>query len=538
MSNGSAYNGNFTVMKVSALSHAQVSGNIGLALNGTVPFSIDAWIKFNGLCSQASILMQEGVFTFGIIGDALVFQIQGYNAVQSDPNISALDDEDWHYLCAAFDGASVYLYIDGQFNTMQSISGTGVTNQNPIDIACDLQALVQTVRLYNNVLSADAVLDNMFNSPAMTNIAAWFDFTQAPPVDLGPKKLAIQLEGGAVMQTFSPALCLSNTAYARPVNQEYVNPGGHQVDSYTVQAWVYLNSSFNAQQVVFSNADMFTDTGMALYLQQSASGFQVVSERGANVTANTLVSTAVVPLGKWTNVATTFDGNTLTVYVQGVASASGQFGPIPLVRNVSNLLIGSGLCGADDDHMAFQGFIARVDVWNRALTAAEIAASMQAPPALDAAGLKAIYDFTTSPALNQVDSQPVALVEGAFLSSEVTQTSSAPPAPAALEEPFGALDEELLARLGAGEELSAFLAANRSTLDAAMKADVLSFAGAPAGQERVQQAWRRYLDLAQTDPASLPLRFTTHRLDGERFLICHSARQGSYIAYRLSLIHI
>src|SRR5438128_1813706 len=124
MSNGSTYTGNFTVMKVSALAHAQTSGNIGVALNGTVPFSIDAWIKFNGLCSQASILMQDSAFTFGIVGDALVFALQGFNTVQSDPGVSALDDEDWHYVCATFDGASVRLYIDGTFNTMQSVSGT------------------------------------------------------------------------------------------------------------------------------------------------------------------------------------------------------------------------------------------------------------------------------------------------------------------------------------------------------------------------------------------------------------------------------
>ena len=51
----------YTVLSLSADSYAHTSADIGINLNGSVSFSVDAWVKFNGLCSDSSILSKEGV---------------------------------------------------------------------------------------------------------------------------------------------------------------------------------------------------------------------------------------------------------------------------------------------------------------------------------------------------------------------------------------------------------------------------------------------------------------------------------------------
>ncbi len=423
----------YVVLKAASTGYAQTGANLGIALDGSTPFSVDAWIQLNGLPDDGAILSQEGTFSFGVINDCLSLQIVGYPQVLSDPTQQALDEVLWHHVCATYDGGSVRMYIDGEFNCMQSIVGAGTTGTNPFRMAAGLQALCDTVRVFHGALDAATVLANMYNDPAPASVVAWFDFTQAPPVDRGAGKLPITLAPGATMILTTPSVGLVGTAYAKPLSEEQVNPGGNQVDAYTVLGWVYLGQSYNPQQTVFINSDLESDTGMALSLQWDGSveGFRVLSQRGANFTSNVLTSQGAVPLGQWTHVATTFDGTTLAIYLNGALDTSGTFGPIPLVRETSDLLIGAALSqGQPYGASALQGYVSRVDVYARALGAQEIAQSMAGPPDVEDAGLVASYDFTSIPARNQVSGHGIGLVDGALMTSQDTPTTSALARPA------------------------------------------------------------------------------------------------------------
>ncbi|NET39502.1 MAG: LamG domain-containing protein, partial [Cyanothece sp. SIO1E1] len=142
----------YILLKLSANAYAQTADNIGIALDGTMAFSVDAWVKFNGLCSTASILSKDGVFNLGISGNMVVFQIDGYPPVQSDPSKQSLNDETWHYICATYEQGHVRIFIDGEFNVFQSISGTGQSTTSPFLLGHGLQALVKSVRVYNLAL--------------------------------------------------------------------------------------------------------------------------------------------------------------------------------------------------------------------------------------------------------------------------------------------------------------------------------------------------------------------------------------------------
>jgi hypothetical protein len=85
--------------------------------------------------------------------------------------------------------------------------------------------------------------------------------------------------------------------------------------------------------------------------------------------------TAGLPLGAWTHVATTFDGATQRLYVNGVLAASrAQTGS--MTASASPLRIGGNNAWAGE---FFQGLIDEVRVYNRALSAIEIATDMNTP---------------------------------------------------------------------------------------------------------------------------------------------------------------
>ena len=97
-----------------------------------------------------------------------------------------------------------------------------------------------------------------------------------------------------------------------------------------MQAWVYIESgsTIHTQQAIFVNSDLELDSGMALLLSyDSASrGYHVLSQRGSD---DILTSSSTIRTREWFNIATTYNGSTLSIYIDGVLSGSKAFGPIP-----------------------------------------------------------------------------------------------------------------------------------------------------------------------------------------------------------------
>jgi hypothetical protein len=95
---------------------------------------------------------------------------------------------------------------------------------------------------------------------------------------------------------------------------------------------------------------------------------------------NQLVATVPggIPVGSWTHIACTYDNDTIRAYVNGVLVGSNFVGPRTIVNSSSDLRISSD----DNDNVYFFGSIDEVEVFNRALSAAEIMGIVTA----DAAG--------------------------------------------------------------------------------------------------------------------------------------------------------
>ncbi|MBI2684667.1 MAG: LamG domain-containing protein [Acidobacteria bacterium] len=521
----------FTALTLSGLASAQTASNLGIALDGSVPFSVDAWIRPNGASSLATILGQDGVFQFAVTGRSLTFSIVNAGTVQSSPSFPLDGDQAWHYVCATYDGSNVRLYVDGAFSNGQSFSGTAPARTAPFLMGAGLQGLLSAVRVYSTALDAETVLANMYGTPAAGSYVCWFDFSQAPPVDRGSGNLPITLNASASMTNCTPCVRFSDNQYAEPVGDEGINPGGAQVDPYTVQAWVYTEGPSDAPQTIFANSDLTSDAGMALFLQSANNTISLVSSRGSNILENQLVATTPILARTWTNVATTYDGVTLSVYVNSQLSGNQQFGPIPIAIPASRLHIGAATV---DDAVSpannLHGCVSRIEVWDRALTAAELATYAAAAPVAGTDNLRAEYDFTSSPVLNQVNGHTVGLAAGAMLCCQSGAATSELPAEERVqvfESKY--LNQEDIQRIRDSLDYTAFLAEHESTLRAAMQSDVDALAADPAGQTLVQNAWNDAIARLRNKPTSV-FSVTRHHVSGRHILVAHTASE-SYVCY-------
>jgi hypothetical protein len=143
----------------------------------------------------------------------------------------------------------------------------------------------------------------------------------------------------------------------------------------TIEAWVKPGAMTGWETLVMKERGA-GDFAYALYAHDGGSLAGGAPVPSGNVRAGggqqTLRGTTTLPSGEWTHVATTYNGATQRLFVNGVEVASRpQTGPIAVSGGV--LRIGGNNSWSGE---FFQGQIDEVRVYNRALTQPEIAADM------------------------------------------------------------------------------------------------------------------------------------------------------------------
>lgn len=140
----------------------------------------------------------------------------------------------------------------------------------------------------------------------------------------------------------------------------------------TVSLWIrWAGNRSNDHQGIIGKRDSWGGTGaMRWFLETDPLGrlaFRQHSSAGVDIYSANGVLDAFV--GRWAHVAVTFDGSTAVVYLNGVEIASG---PFVLADKVdANMGIGSTHGGNSSE--VFSGDIDEVQIYNRALSALEVA---------------------------------------------------------------------------------------------------------------------------------------------------------------------
>lgn len=539
MSTQMKYEKKYVSLDLTADAFVETKEELAVPLNGSKPFTVEAWIRCSGLCSHMGILEKQGVFSFGLNAGLLSLDLAGFPTLTATKE-DAIDTGDWYHVAAVWDGAgkagTLFLYIDGREVAQQWMEGQPVThNPYPYTIGTSFQGLLKSVSVFVGALPSWRIKQDQFMPfPAQPPLAADFDFSVAPPQDRSPNKLPLVLKNDAVSRLTFPGARLAGTAYCRPVRDTAVNPGGGGKDSYSVQAWVYMEVDNPLQQMILVNSNLESSSGIALYLKyhKEKKGFVLVSQRGGP--ENCVESSTLVPISRWNYLATTYDGASeeLKVWVDGKEAGAKKIGGIEPQKS-SNLLVGAAFVeGKPAGDSTFQGFIGSVRVWSVALTAHELIKWSQAEDVL-LPGLVAYYNFFSAPARNQVNGNPIGLTDGAALGRQVEKTDGSLDNLRALtdDEQLGGdeiiLDEQTLAEIrasidfsGLSEQVQSFQAVLEEDLRDESLEKWIPKADRAWFREEAMREWQQLATTLREDPLSAGL-VTSHVLHGYRVLLYH-----------------
>lgn len=532
---------------------AQTASSFSVALNGSQPFTVSAWVQLSSLQSSAQLLVKDGVFAFGVIGHSAFVQIAGFPTLQSNGTTNPITENEWHYITCVFTGSALQLYIDNNFDSQANVSGAGTSNSNPYYLGHNLQGNLNCVRVYNSALTASAILQAMFEPDPQQQYAAYFDFSINPPADTSGNNLPLTLAAGASVQNVVPAIGLTGNAYCQPIRDAVVNPGGAGNDAYTIQSWIYIDNPnvagassdiIPAGQSILVNQALDASAGVALYLayDSSAQGYRLASLRGS-VTNNSssLVSTATLPYKRWVNVATTYDPTTttLSLYINGALdSQSASFPAITALPSPDILIAGAVVNGQPSSAWTLQGYIQAVDVWNICLPAAAVAQWQNGDPLMEP-GLIAHYEFGFPLPRDEVDGGPIGLADDASLAQQVgapalrgEQVAMRRRAP---EPGYRQLPPDQMAAIRASisfrdvPDIDALFA---QAMDRDLSRDLGRFVTpdmVPYLRRRIGEEWEKVRRQMKENPLEMRFLITYHKIDGEHVLIHHTPLKSTVV---------
>lgn len=407
-------NAGYVALTVPSGGYAACNG-LNFSPSASDAFTLEAWLKLNGMGKGISILHKDGVMDWGIDNGCLCLSFAGGVTFCSDAN-APVDRLEWHHVAVTYDLSFVRFFVDGITAGCTAASVIVPPETGSWRIGSDMDGRLRSLKIYEVALNGSDILEEMFGTVTSATPVADVDFSCNPPVDHESVASTVELEGGAEMHEACPAMLLRGTAYALPTNSRALNPGGRQIDPYTVHARIYV-TGISPCMALMSNGDNNLDSGIALFLMYDtqAGGYHLRALRGSDSdTRNWAVSTGLVNGGEWVSVGCTYDGEHLRLYINGNLDSEVEAGPILMPQEDGNVLIGGMLeCGRPTGKNTFQGYISRMEIWKVALNPDEMKARTEEPPEIDSTGLAEAFDFTNRPVRSETSGVAVALCDNA-----------------------------------------------------------------------------------------------------------------------------
>jgi hypothetical protein len=186
--------------------------------------------------------------------------------------------------------------------------------------------------------------------------------------------------------------------------------------NHTIAAWVYVSNDAN-NKIIFDNRDAGSD-GLVFF----STGSEIIQHTFNN---STLASTSSYT-DEWIYAVGNYDGTTQRLYINGsqVASATTS----QTISTTTNAIIGARSFSTKDNY--FNGNLANVAIWNRALTSDEINSVMwksyEGLTGAESNGLQAWYslDDITSPAASLANMEQLATDKDATIENKAAITAA------------------------------------------------------------------------------------------------------------------
>ena len=364
----------------------------------TTNYSVEAWVKpltqVSDPINQDLIIGQaygwQLVARTGTSGVAVAFAFGTslytfYDVVST----SEIPIGQFSHLVGTWDGATLRLYINGALNA-QNVPGT-----TPVDLrygfyigGFDVKSglpgfgqffngLIDEASYYNRALSASEIAA-LYNAdgagkcvtsntcvPAPSGLVSWWR-GEGNALDSADSNNGT-VQGGT---TFAPGEVGQAFSF-NPSNGTVIVPDAPSLrltNELTIETWINNSGTDSDRAIVSKIGGVGGDNGYQMYMRGDKLMAQFNS-LGLPWPAFVIESPVSLATGVWYHVAWTYDQSAMKLYVNGLPVATNVVGAHPIAATSSTLR----LSGDDNNHVYFDGLIDEASLYNRALSASEIA---------------------------------------------------------------------------------------------------------------------------------------------------------------------
>lgn len=431
-----SYGPQYTALHLNRESYAQYSnGDWGFRPDGSEDFSLTLWFWPDN--PNGRLIDGDGALTLDLMDNQLIFWLKGYSDLICTADHYPIVRHEWNHVAITYCHlGQITFYVNGILTGVYSVfQGEPANKWGGIRFCPGIEGYLRSVQFFSKQLSdaeVDQVKRNISGAPAPVR---WFDFEAAAPKEKNTGIL-LELEDGAQPYALGDGLFCDNGEGFYPLDGDVVNPAANQDATYTVQAWISIYDREQTFAILFMNGRHALDCGMVLYLEKAEDGYHLCAGRGAHTRdENILRSTHVIPTRSWHNVAVTYDGTAMCIYIDGVLEGkSSSLTPFTGIMDHGLLRIGTDdLPGLSDSDGCFHGAFGNIAIWNRALTPEELERYAAAWPQYGDSGLVADYVFTRYSCYNAVNGFEVSTAgvdTSKICRNPITQDLPRPEAPA------------------------------------------------------------------------------------------------------------
>lgn len=362
------------------------------SLTGSKPFSIQTKLCMRSV-QRGMIFRQEGVFEMGFENNLLVINAPGICTVKFPKEVMSFIPDIWYVFGVTFDGTKLHVYVDGFEAAVVESTATPIASSGTYyEMGTELEAYIREILLYPVALSAEEIHQNFMNAPARTDAcAAWFDFSGDRITERSGKSVPISVKGFAkIVNTCRVLSAGGGIAVYTPF--DVLHPGK---EGYTWTAKIYPQRTANECMCIGANSDAERTSGWMLWLQKESDDVFRVCLRTGGTGGAVLTSDKTIGTLGWTDVAWTYDGATVNLYLDGeVAGSTGGIAIKALQGDGRTVFCGVTRKGKIDNKYAYSGYMAYVAEFGKCLNAENLRGYKTNQPYVLDEGITGVFDFT------------------------------------------------------------------------------------------------------------------------------------------------
>ena len=364
-------------------------------------FTIEVWVNLTTEGAGYQPLISKGVdprpASLWLYGDLIEiwFDPIFLEVVRS---VTSLTPGNWYHIAATYNRSEAKIYIDGTLDATTVLSDVPSTDTGPLFLGWIGQGntgfyngLLDEVSIYDRALTAEEV-SAIYEAGSAGKIKPAPPEPVPPPAGMvswwpgdGNANDIVDANDGTLQDGAGFASGQVDQAFSLDGVNDYVlvpdSASLDLTDQFTLDAWInpssLHNDAGNSGRIISKLGGAGGNNGYQFGIRDNNGElFCEFNAAGEPYATNQVIVDlpSAIPVGQWSHVVCTYDNADLKIYVDGVLVGTQPIGAKSVVNSASNLRIGSN----DNNGSFFHGLIDEVEVFSRALTAAEVSAIYEA----------------------------------------------------------------------------------------------------------------------------------------------------------------